>query len=88
MSKPSGTNSSIRLKRDHQNSLLEDLPISSTQSSSPPIKKQKQQHNTNLMDKETRNRYPNGSSSTFVSSNSTKKLIIKNLKSSSEKTNI
>jgi hypothetical protein len=81
MSKPSGTNSSIRLKRDHQNSLLEDLPISSTQSSSPPIKKQK----TNLMDKETRNRYPNGSSSTFVSSNSTKKLIIKNLKSSSEK---
>ncbi|CAF4924703.1 unnamed protein product, partial [Rotaria socialis] len=30
-----------------------------------------------------RNRYPNGSSSAFISSNTTKKLIIKNLKISS-----
>jgi hypothetical protein len=80
MSKTSGTNSSIRLKRDHQNSSLEE-PISSTKSPSPPIKKQKQQHTTNLMDKEIRNRYPNGSSSAFMPSNSTKKLVIKNLKS-------
>lgn len=74
MSKTSGTNSSIRLKRDHQTSSFEE----SNSSTSPPIKKQKQQ---NLMDKEIRNRYPNGSSSTFISSNSTKKLVIKNLKS-------
>jgi len=78
MSKTSGTNSSIRLKRDHQNSSLEESN-SSIKSTSPPIKKVKQQ---NFMDKETRNRYSNGSSSTFISSNSTKKLIIKNLKSS------
>jgi hypothetical protein len=84
MSKTSGTNSSIRLKRDHQTSSLEESNLS-TKSPSPPIKKQKQQ---NLMDKETRNRYPNGSSSTFISSNSTKKLIIKNLKSSSKKNRI
>ncbi|CAF0964096.1 unnamed protein product [Rotaria sordida] len=83
MSKTSGKNSSIRLKRDHPNSSFEE-PISSTKSSSPPIKKLKHQHNstTDLMDKETRNRYPNGSSS-FISSNSTKKLVIKNLKTSS-----
>ncbi|CAF4042405.1 unnamed protein product [Adineta steineri] len=81
MSKTNSTKSSIRLKRDHQNSLLEDSSISS--SSSSPIKKQKQQHHTNLMDKGTRNHYPNGSSSTFISSTSTKKLIIKNLKTSS-----
>jgi hypothetical protein len=78
MSKSSGTNSSIRLKRDHQSSSLEESN-SSTKTLSPPIKKAKQQ---NFMDKETRNHYPNGSSSTFISSNSTKKLIIKNLKSS------
>jgi hypothetical protein len=73
MSRTSGTNSSIRLKRDHQSSELEELnPLT-------PIKKQKQQ---NLMEKETRNRYSNGSSSAFMSSNSTKKLVIKNLKSS------
>ena len=82
MSKSNSTNSSIRLKRDHQNSLIEE-PISSTKSPSPPVKKQKQQHTTNLMDKEIRTRYPNGSSSSsaFMSSNSTKKLLIKNLKS-------
>jgi hypothetical protein len=77
MSKTSGTNSSIRLKRDHQSSSLEESN-SSIKIPSPPIKKQK-----NLMDKETRNRYSNGSSSAFISSNSTKKLVIKNLKSSS-----
>jgi hypothetical protein len=81
MSKSNSTNSSIRLKRDHPNSSIEE-PISSTKSPSPPVKKQKQQHTTNLMDKEIRNRYPNGSSSSaFMSSNSTKKLVIKNLKS-------
>ncbi|CAF2687316.1 unnamed protein product [Rotaria sp. Silwood2] len=84
MSKTSGKNSSIRLKRDHPNSSFEE-PNSSTKSPSPPIKKLKHQHNNNTtdpMDKETRNRYSNGSSS-FISSNSTKKLIIKNLKTSS-----
>ncbi|UJR09956.1 hypothetical protein I4U23_014180 [Adineta vaga] len=79
MSKTSATNSSIRLKRDHQNSLAEESSISPS-----PIKKQKQQHTTTLMDKDTRSRYPNGSSSsTFIPTNSTKKLVIKNLKTSS-----
>ncbi|CAF4575951.1 unnamed protein product [Rotaria socialis] len=82
MSKTSDKNSSIRLKRDHPNSSL-DEPISSTKSPSPPIKKLKNQHTTDRMDKDTRNRYPNGSSSAFISSNTTKKLIIKNLKISS-----
>ncbi|CAF1417985.1 unnamed protein product [Adineta ricciae] len=77
MSKTSATNSSVRLKRDHQNSLTEESTVSSS-----PIKKQKQQHNTPVVDKEARNRYPNGSSSsTFMPTNSTKKLVIKNLKS-------
>ena len=67
-----------RLKRDHQTSSLEESN-SSIKTPSPPIKKQKQQ---NFMDKETRNRYPNGSSSPFISASSTKKLVIKNLKSS------
>ena len=80
MSKKSGTSSSIRLKRDHENSSIEE-PISSTKSPSPPVKKQKQQHTTNHMDKEIRHRYQNGSPSAFISSNSTKKLVIKNLKS-------
>lgn len=70
----SNTNSSIRLKRDHQTSELDDVDSSTIN------KKVKQQ---NLMEKETRNRYANGSSSAFLSSNSTKKLVIKNLKSSS-----
>ncbi|CAF1416735.1 unnamed protein product [Adineta ricciae] len=77
MSKASATNSSVRLKRDHQNSLAEESTVSSL-----PIKKQKQQHNTTVADKEARNRYSNGSSSsTFMPTNSTKKLVIKNLKS-------
>lgn len=70
----SNNNSSIRLKRDHQTSELDDVDSSTIN------KKVKQQ---NLMEKETRNRYANGSSSAFLSSNSTKKLVIKNLKSSS-----
>ncbi len=76
MSKTSTTNSSIRLKRDHQSSDLEES------NSSAPIKKQKPQ---NLIEKEARNRYSNGSSSAFISSNSTKKLVIKNLKGSLDK---
>ena len=77
MSKSSATNSTIRLKRDHQTSSLEESN-SSIKTPSPPIKKQKQE---NLVDKTAQNRYPNGSSSAFLSSNSTKKLVIKNLKS-------
>jgi hypothetical protein len=65
------------LKRDHQTN------ESTSSNKSLSIKKFKQQHNNNLMDKDTRNRYPSGSSSsTLISSqNSTKKLVIKNLKS-------
>lgn len=81
MSKASDKNSSIRLKRDHPNNSLEESG-SLTKSPSPPIKKIKNQHTTNFMDKETRNRYSNGSSSAFISSTSTKKLVIKNLKRS------
>ncbi|CAF4657754.1 unnamed protein product, partial [Rotaria sp. Silwood1] len=85
MSKPSDKNSSIRLKRDHPNNSF-DESNSSTKTSTSSIKKLKHQHNNNTttisMDKETHNRYSNGSSS-FISSNSTKKLIIKNLKTSS-----
>jgi len=65
------------LKRDHQTN------ESTSSNKSLSIKKFKQ-HN-NLMDKDTRNRYPSGSSSTLISSQNssttTKKLVIKNLKS-------
>ncbi len=77
MSRTSDTNSSICLKRDHQTN------ESTSSNKSLSIKKFKQ-HN-NLMDKDTRNRYPSGSSSTLISSQNssttTKKLVIKNLKS-------
>ena len=89
MSRTSGTNSSIRLKRDHQHSLSNESS-SPNVSPSPPLKKSKTQpnnnNNNNSMDKDTRNRYPNSSSSAFLSSTqnssmATKKLVIKNLKS-------
>ena len=80
MSKTSDTDPSVRLKRDHPNNSSEES-ISSTNSLSPPIKKLKHQHNTSIMNKETSHHYPNGSLSTFIPSNSTKKLVIKNLKS-------
>lgn len=79
MSKTSDKNSSVRLKRDHPNSSVEES-ISLNKAPSPPIKKLKNQHSANIMDKEVRNRYSNGSSSAFISSTSTKKLIIKNFK--------
>lgn len=90
MSRSSGNTSTIRCKRDHQQSLTNESSTTTTTTTgtslssnkiSPPLKKSK----TSPMDKDSRSRYPNGSSSPFLSSQNpsmvTKKLVIKNLKS-------
>ena len=83
MSRISDTNPAVYLKRDHWTSSLNES------GSLLPIKKVKSEYNNNnnnnLMDKDKRSLYRNGSSSGFSSpqnsSITTKKLVIKNIKS-------